>query len=362
MTQESRSQECPPEFQWNSTLNKCVDCVPGYYGLQCSKSCVSPFYGVGCQQVCSECPKILCDVSYGCPRKTEVQILTTSLLYITSTLEIIKSSLLGETTITETKSSSFVSEIITTVNRKSTSFIKEDRTTINTLFSSTTPPPSFFNSYYPVLLGILGVCVLFLVIFTIYVSIHIHEKCSKKRQSPKTISISVKDDEQTYQEIHEFDMVGNLKRYDPFIERNALLTVDHSKQSNTRRDFSDVPLLVKEISNELGPKDHEYVDVIQENVVKHTYTYPLKTTKCITKSQGEEERLSNTHCNSPPQDKDGYMLPNTVGSNSVGVSGDPLGAIFTAFHPELDNDNTSSDSENTGNDSKGDYLTVITSL
>lgn len=70
MTQESRTPACPPEFQWNSTLNKCVDCVPGYYGLQCSKSCVAPFYGVGCQKLCSRCPISLCDVSYGCPRIT----------------------------------------------------------------------------------------------------------------------------------------------------------------------------------------------------------------------------------------------------------------------------------------------------
>lgn len=47
-----------------------ADCVPGYYGLQCSKSCVAPFYGVGCQKLCSGCPTSLCDVSYGCPRIT----------------------------------------------------------------------------------------------------------------------------------------------------------------------------------------------------------------------------------------------------------------------------------------------------
>lgn len=45
-------------------------CVPGHYGLQCSKSCVAPFYGVGCQKLCSNCPTSLCDVSYGCPRIT----------------------------------------------------------------------------------------------------------------------------------------------------------------------------------------------------------------------------------------------------------------------------------------------------
>lgn len=45
-----------------------ADCVPAYYGLQCSKSCVAPFYGVGCQKLCSGCHISLCDVSYGCPR------------------------------------------------------------------------------------------------------------------------------------------------------------------------------------------------------------------------------------------------------------------------------------------------------
>uniref|UniRef100_K1PIG9 Multiple epidermal growth factor-like domains 6 n=1 Tax=Magallana gigas TaxID=29159 RepID=K1PIG9_MAGGI len=92
-----------------------IYCVPGYYGLQCSKSCVAPFYGVGCQKLCSGCPISLCDVSYGCPRITEARISTTSLLYITTTIENIKSSLVGETTVTKTESSSIASKSSTTI-------------------------------------------------------------------------------------------------------------------------------------------------------------------------------------------------------------------------------------------------------
>lgn len=262
-------------------------------------------------------------------------------------------------TVTQTVSSPITSESITTVNRTPTSFIKEGRTTLNIIIASTTPSPSFFNSYYPVLLGILGVCVLFLVIFTIYVSIHIHEKCSQKRRSPKMNSISLKEDNETYQEIHEFDMIGNLIRYDPFIERNTLLTMEQSKQSNTlvtSRDYEDAPIPVKDGTNGHELSDRDYIDVIQEEVVKHTYTHPVKITASIN-----EEQNSNIHCNSPPQDKDGYMLANTVCSNSVGISGDKLGTVLTALHQEMASDNTSSDSENTSDDLSKDYLTVVSS-
>lgn len=261
---------------------------------------------------------------------------------------------MGETTVTKTESSSIASKSSTTVYRKPTSSIKESRATLNSLLGSTTPPPSFLNSYYPVLLGILGVCVLFLVIFTIYVSIHIHEKCSQRRRSSKTISnISIKEDNNTYQEIHDFDTVGNLIRYDPFIERTTL-SVGQSKQSTTRRDYVDAPIPVKENTYGHEPSDHDYIDVIHEEDVKHTYTHPVKITGSVN-----EEHNSNTHCNCPPQDKDGYMLANIVSSNSLvsSISEDKLGTVSTACV----NDNTSRDSENTSDGSTKDYLTVVSS-
>lgn len=172
-------------------------------------------------------------------------------------------------------------------------------------------------------------------------------------------SISLKEDNETYQEIHEFDMIGNLIRYDPFIERNTLLTMEQSKQSNTlvtSRDYEDAPIPVKDGTNGHELSDGDYIDVIQEEVVKHTYTHPVKITASIN-----EEQNSNIHCNSPPQDKDGYMLANTVCSNSVGIADDKLGTVLTALHQEMASDNTSSDSENTSDGLSKDYLTVVSS-
>lgn len=148
-------------------------------------------------------------------------------------------------------------------------------------------------------------------------------------------------------------------RYDPFIERTTL-SVEQSKQSPTRRDYVDAPLPVKESTYGHEPSDHDYIDVIHEEDVKHTYTHPVKITGSIN-----EEHNSQTHCNSPPQDKDGYMLANIVSSNSLvsSISEDKLGTVSTALQ-QLQKcviDNTSSDSENTSNGSTKDYLTVVSS-
>lgn len=42
-----------------------VDCLPGYYGLNCRESCRYPNYGVKCQEGCN-CSKIACNHIIGC--------------------------------------------------------------------------------------------------------------------------------------------------------------------------------------------------------------------------------------------------------------------------------------------------------
>ena len=41
------------------------ECLPGFYGSDCSETCRYPNYGYGCQQKC-HCSEIICNSAKGC--------------------------------------------------------------------------------------------------------------------------------------------------------------------------------------------------------------------------------------------------------------------------------------------------------
>lgn len=42
-----------------------LECLPGYFWVNCSKECVFPFYGIRCKQTCL-CQKDDCNFENGC--------------------------------------------------------------------------------------------------------------------------------------------------------------------------------------------------------------------------------------------------------------------------------------------------------
>ncbi|XP_062608266.1 uncharacterized protein LOC134270105 [Saccostrea cucullata] len=55
---------------WDNSKQECVECNPGYYGLNCTSVCQYPTYGKTCKFLCS-CKKELCDIAIGCQIRKE---------------------------------------------------------------------------------------------------------------------------------------------------------------------------------------------------------------------------------------------------------------------------------------------------
>lgn len=59
------SNGCCPDTHWDTELNKCVDCPPGFFAVNCSRKCLYPYYGATCNQSC-RCNKTHCNFVDGC--------------------------------------------------------------------------------------------------------------------------------------------------------------------------------------------------------------------------------------------------------------------------------------------------------
>uniref|UniRef100_A0A8W8M824 Uncharacterized protein n=1 Tax=Magallana gigas TaxID=29159 RepID=A0A8W8M824_MAGGI len=55
---------------WNDTQKKCLPCVSGYYGINCSSECSFPLYGMNCMSNCN-CSENDCNRVYGCLMSNE---------------------------------------------------------------------------------------------------------------------------------------------------------------------------------------------------------------------------------------------------------------------------------------------------
>ncbi|XP_062612282.1 uncharacterized protein LOC134274060 [Saccostrea cucullata] len=82
---------CCPDKIWDNERGKCISCVIGYSGTNCSTPCRHPSYGKDCQSHCSCSETEFCSPSYGCmPISTEVD--TTEKNLATTQKELEKSS------------------------------------------------------------------------------------------------------------------------------------------------------------------------------------------------------------------------------------------------------------------------------
>ncbi|XP_062580340.1 uncharacterized protein LOC134242267 [Saccostrea cucullata] len=317
---------CPAEFEWNEEFGVCVACKPGYYGFNCSKSCVKPFYGYGCQNQCVGCNESLCDVSTGCPISTESTVSTQVTTVLTTQGESLSTDPKQTKTVPNT-SKVLSSKFNTTEAQKSTSL---PLSTFTSSLTSTTSKPSFFDSYYPILLGIFGVSSLFLIIFTIYVSLNIHERCSKRRKRtiPHNVSVEVSD---TYQEIHNLGTDGNIG-YDP---------LDHnrpSKKSQQDRSLELVDVVqsnVKENATYQLKSTNEYSEINDGKQSPSTNLPICKTTSIHTSSRqktlAQHDKLVLRTKNSSP-DNDGYMLPNSGACVMSDVGDELCSSPYTSPH------------------------------
>ncbi|XP_056013529.1 scavenger receptor class F member 2-like [Ostrea edulis] len=59
---------CCSGYVWNEAQNTCTQCMPGFYGSNCTIPCPYPVFGWDCQLKCT-CSTEDCHHVYGCKRK-----------------------------------------------------------------------------------------------------------------------------------------------------------------------------------------------------------------------------------------------------------------------------------------------------
>ncbi|XP_062582383.1 uncharacterized protein LOC134244121 isoform X2 [Saccostrea cucullata] len=57
--------QCCAGKVWNEVSEKCEDCSPGRWGLNCINACRAPYYGMHCMSMCN-CSENECDPALGC--------------------------------------------------------------------------------------------------------------------------------------------------------------------------------------------------------------------------------------------------------------------------------------------------------
>ena len=286
---------------------------------------------------------------------SDARTFTTKLPSKSTTLDVENktSSTEGTVSFTLEKTRSY-SPYFTTQTEHLSRSISKITTTLPMSVGSTTILPSFINSYYPILLGILGVCFLFLIIFTVYVSLHIHEKCSRKRKS----KVIAKEDIETYQDIHDMDLVGNFTKYDSLNRRTRLRTPNSSSLIG--------PTQGVEVSIEVQEKrENDYSEIYERGIMSEGLTadIPVERTDSLTTEsstgQTPQQGTSNTKDHSPPKDSHGYMLPKSGNfklDNAFGIS---LNVNQESSPEDFRLINTSNPSIETSDDVNDAYLTVI---
>eukprot|EP00105_Crassostrea_gigas_P040218 XP_019924366.1 PREDICTED: multiple epidermal growth factor-like domains protein 6 [Crassostrea gigas] len=56
---------CCPDTHWDPDKNKCIECQPGFFAVNCSRECLYPYYGEKCNLNCS-CDREHCNFMVGC--------------------------------------------------------------------------------------------------------------------------------------------------------------------------------------------------------------------------------------------------------------------------------------------------------
>lgn len=69
---------CCPGTYWDTEMDACVECQPGFFAANCSRQCLYPYYGENCDEKCS-CDNTTCDFRNGCEKGSTSQ----SISYVT---------------------------------------------------------------------------------------------------------------------------------------------------------------------------------------------------------------------------------------------------------------------------------------
>ncbi|XP_056020590.1 uncharacterized protein LOC125664814 [Ostrea edulis] len=144
---------CCAGYVWNSDVRECQECLPGYFGINCSQQCRFPSYGGECQNICS-CEPASCHHAIGCKEMNNKSI----------------PKVQEKDDITQTEKT------------------EQEKETTN-IGASTQSVPTQENTKI-LLLSIIALIAIFVLIFFVFCTFYIFNKMCKREQKPKNVSLS----------------------------------------------------------------------------------------------------------------------------------------------------------------------------
>lgn len=289
---------------------------------------------------------------------------STKVTYIQTTEKGSTSVITEETSIALSQATSSSNEVISSTPHVPTTFHTETTTKFLT-FGSTAATPSFFDSYYPILLGIFGVCSLFLIIFTIYVGIHVHTKCSKRKASKQRQKTSVEPND-VYQEISELGTLGNITRYDPLNSNKPTTNREYQAVVSSSHIQASTPSFSIENTSGYSKVDDKDQVLLQSHEIVPSIS--VKESRYIS-SPTSQRKPNRTECQpkidmnrkSPPRDKDDYILPTFEGCRKeISISGSPCtSSLLSSNETHSDSAETPGVYSTINDDTVNEYLIVI---
>nr|XP_022335710.1 angiopoietin-1 receptor-like isoform X4 [Crassostrea virginica] len=163
--------ECCPDTFWNPDKNSCDRCPAGYLGVNCSARCSPPSYGKDCQLWCSCRPSEICHWLQGCVA-TQTEGTTASQTTLVTTARNTQTMAESTRPTPSTRTTSELNLTIAVTHSKSYTSPKLYKYPDTGTWQNNV---NFLNS--PMQLGILLLCVVFLVLFAVFVGTQIRQKC-----------------------------------------------------------------------------------------------------------------------------------------------------------------------------------------
>ncbi|XP_062609469.1 uncharacterized protein LOC134271253 isoform X2 [Saccostrea cucullata] len=341
MCNRGENNKCCYNNFFNGTA--CLECPPGYYGVNCSASCSQGSYGHLCSQTCKKCPQELCDRVLGCPNTSSTN--TESTVLLTSSVDTITvRSTLKVTTEVNLEVTTGTTAVPTSTVQSSPSaniFLTKSLKTPKSSTPFVIPQFETPYNYIPVIAVTGGVIALFLAILVIQSSLKMRLKKQKITRAASRLPKIPVEEQEIYHEIDDMNIVIDKRERDyQCIEKNK-------KYCDESHLYTEKAHSYQVINNSSQDVEKPVIETEQGN--NHSSTEESNSSEESGSSYLKPHKTTNKHS---------YIQVVDPDMHNVSVS---------SVHTDKEHENDSSSQyDDTANDSsalilsvsEGDYLDV----
>ncbi|XP_062576108.1 uncharacterized protein LOC134237997 [Saccostrea cucullata] len=319
----------------------CLECPPGYYGVNCSALCSQGSYGHLCSQTCKKCPQELCDRVLGCPNTTSTNTKSTVLLTLSVDTITVRSTL---------KVTTEVKQQVTTWTTAAPTPTVQSSPSTNIFFSKSIKTPKSSTPFVipqletpyniiPVIAITGGVIALFLAILVIQSFFKMRQKKQKiTRSASRTPKVPVEEQE-IYHEIDDMNIVIDKRDYQGIEKSTKYCDASHVYTAKTHP--------YQEINNSLHGVGKSVIETVKGN--NPSSTEGSDSSEESGSSYLKPQKTTNKHSYIQVVDPDIHNVPAT----SVHTDGEEENDSSSQYDDTVNNSNALILSV-----SDGDYLDV----